>query len=103
MPGMSSGLSANNPTVVAAFHAALVQQGLVALILLAIVLLVWNLLRANRLRALRAGREIEPVVLAPEPAARRLLRLFFGCLWVFDGLLQAQPSMPLGMVPDVVR
>lgn len=103
MPGMSSGLSANNPTVVAAFHSALVQQGLVALILLAAVLLVWNLLRANRLRALRAGREIEPVVLAPEPAARRLLRLFFGCLWVFDGLLQAQPAMPLGMVPDVVR
>jgi cytochrome oxidase Cu insertion factor (SCO1/SenC/PrrC family) len=103
MPGMGTGLSANNPTIVAAFHAALVRQGLVGLILLAAVLLVWNILRASRLRAVHAGRAVAPILLAPEPAARRLLRFFFGCLWVFDGLLQAQPAMPLGMVADVVR
>jgi cytochrome oxidase Cu insertion factor (SCO1/SenC/PrrC family) len=38
-----------------------------------------------------------------EPSARRLLRIAFGLLWVFDGLLQAQVSMPLGLVPQVIK
>ena len=40
---------------------------------------------------------------APEPTARRLLRVGFGLLWIFDGILQAQASMPLGMAPQVIR
>ena len=35
----------------------------------------------------------------PEPAARRLLRVSFGFIWVFDGILQGKSSMPLGMIP----
>ena len=38
----------------------------------------------------------------PEPAARRLLRLSFGILWLFDGLLQVQSSMPVGLPGDVI-
>lgn len=34
-----------------------------------------------------------------EPRARRYLRIAFGCLWIVDGLLQAQPRMPAGFVP----
>ena len=39
----------------------------------------------------------------PNPPARRLLRVSFGLIWLLDGLLQAQSSMPLGMVPQVVQ
>ena len=35
--------------------------------------------------------------------ARRLLRVSFGLIWVFDGILQAQISMPLGLAPQVVQ
>lgn len=38
----------------------------------------------------------------PEPPARRFLRVCFRLLWVFDGLLQAQPLMPLDMGRQVV-
>jgi len=35
---------------------------------------------------------------APEPPARRFLRIGLGLLWLVDGLLQAQPAMPAGFV-----
>jgi len=38
-----------------------------------------------------------------EPRARRVLRIGFGLLWVVDGILQAQPSMPRQFVPMVVE
>lgn len=37
-----------------------------------------------------------------EPNMRRLLRIGLGLLWVFDGLLQAQPLMPSQFVSRVV-
>ncbi len=51
-------------------------------------------------RALGRGRSRRPDVDAPEPAARRFLRLALGGLWVVDGLLQAQPLMPAGFVTN---
>jgi cytochrome oxidase Cu insertion factor (SCO1/SenC/PrrC family) len=107
MPGMGTGLSNNNPTVVSAFHAALLKQGLVVLLILFFVGVAWNLLRSAQLRQ-AAGGEGEAVAaaesrLAPEPVARRLLRVSFGLIWIFDGVLQAQSSMPLGMVPEVIK
>lgn len=41
MPGMNSGLNVNDPTVVAAFRAALVHQALIALVIFAVLGLVW--------------------------------------------------------------
>ena len=38
-----------------------------------------------------------------EPRARRLLRVSFGVLWLFDGLLQAQPQMPGGLADQVIQ
>jgi hypothetical protein len=35
--------------------------------------------------------------------ARRLLRVGFGILWVFDGILQAQPQMPGGLPQEVIK
>ena len=37
MPGMSTGLEANDPTVVSAFHSALVTQGLIVIALILLV------------------------------------------------------------------
>jgi cytochrome oxidase Cu insertion factor (SCO1/SenC/PrrC family) len=38
-----------------------------------------------------------------EPVARRRLRIGLGLLWLVDGLLQAQPRMPAGFIPQVVN
>ena len=37
-----------------------------------------------------------------EPAGRRLLRIGFGLLWVFDGILQAQPAIAAGWASQVI-
>src|SRR5215469_1262093 len=53
-----------------------------------------------------AGRAQARAVLAPswrEPKARRLLRLGFGLLWLFDGILQAQPRMAAGLPSQVIQ
>ena len=133
MSGMSTGLEATNPTVVSAFHRALVAQGVVVLAILLLVATVWLVLRALQLADASARQTAGPargdagaptdapgarteaqaqtrgaspflrVLATREPAARRLLRIGFGLLWIFDGILQAQPSMPLGMGPDVIQ
>jgi cytochrome oxidase Cu insertion factor (SCO1/SenC/PrrC family) len=38
-----------------------------------------------------------------EPRARTYLRWAFGLIWLIDGILQFQPSMPLGLADNVVR
>ena len=107
MPGMNTGLSTNNPAIVSAFQAALLHQGLVVLLIVALVAMAWNVLRSAQLRqaarAEAANSMSSTYVSRPEPVARRLLRVSFGLIWVFDGILQGQASMPLGMVPQVVQ
>ncbi len=106
MSGMGTGLNTNNPTIVSAFHRALLHQGLVVLAIVFLVALAWNLLRSAQLHAAAeksgSGREA-PRFVYPEAAARRLLRVSFGLLWIFDGILQGQASMPLGMGPQVIQ
>ena len=108
MPGMGGSLQTNNPTVVAAFESALVHQGLVVLVIMALLSVAWNLLRREQLRRAVAagGGQVAAFAGEPgvsEPTALRLLRISFGCIWVFDGILQAQVSMPLGMISGVVQ
>jgi cytochrome oxidase Cu insertion factor (SCO1/SenC/PrrC family) len=96
MSGMQSGLDSTNPTVVAAFRAALLHQGLVVLAVLALLVAACAVLRR--------WAPSQPAVFraAPEPAWRQLLRTGFGVLWIFDGLLQAQPAMAAGLPAQVV-
>ncbi len=106
MGGMGTGLQTNNPTVVSAFHAALVRQGLVVLLIVAVVGVAWRVLRARQLRrsaSTRADLEPSSGLSYPEPAGRRLLRVSFGLIWIFDGILQGQASMPLGMTTGVIQ
>lgn len=57
--------------------------------------------------ALLASRRIFQFNQAPgdgdEPRARTYLRWAFGLIWLIDGILQFQPSMPLGLADNVVR
>jgi cytochrome oxidase Cu insertion factor (SCO1/SenC/PrrC family) len=104
MPGMSTGLEANDPTVVSAFHSALLRQGLIVLLILAAVGAAYVIMRSLQLgRAAGDPAAVGGVPAVGEPAARRLLRICFGVIWIFDGLLQGQPAMPLGMVPQVIQ
>jgi cytochrome oxidase Cu insertion factor (SCO1/SenC/PrrC family) len=96
MPGMNSGLSPNDPTLEAAFRSALMRQGLIALAVFVLLWLIWGALR-NWVPAAKAG------ALAAEPRGRQVLRIGFGLLWVFDGILQAQPQMPGGLPSQVIE
>ena len=40
---------------------------------------------------------------AAEPSWRQLLRVGFGLLWIFDGILQAQPKMAIGLPSQVIE
>ena len=93
MPGMNSGLNADDPTVVAAFRAALLHQGLIIAAIFAVLSIAWVAFR--RPGPARAA--------ASEPAGRRVLRIGFGLLWLLDGALQAQPGMAAGMPSQVIE
>ena len=106
MPGMNSGIDVSDPTVVAAFKAALVHQGLIALLIFAVVGLAWVTVRTWTPGAAGAGAGAVAGTRGPalgEPAWRRLLRIGFGLVWVFDGILQAQPKMAVGLPSQVIE
>jgi cytochrome oxidase Cu insertion factor (SCO1/SenC/PrrC family) len=109
MPGMNSGLSDTNPTLVAAFRTALLHQGLIILALLVVLALAWAAIR-EWIPAARSGSGVRwslagsgSTMSVMEPAGRRLLRIGFGIIWIFDGLLQAQPAMAAGMPSQVIE
>jgi cytochrome oxidase Cu insertion factor (SCO1/SenC/PrrC family) len=92
---MNSGLNVNDPTVIAAFQSALMHQGLIALLIFGLLSIVWV--------AVRDRTQTGELTVVPEPAGRQALRIGFGLLWVLDGLLQAQPDMPVGMPSQVIE
>ncbi len=96
MSGMGNTLSSVNPTIVAAFRTVLIHQGLIILVL-ALLLATFGIV----VRPRRPQAAAKPPPTAIEPVARRGLRISFGLLWVFDGILQAQPAMPVGLADQV--
>jgi cytochrome oxidase Cu insertion factor (SCO1/SenC/PrrC family) len=117
VPGMNSGLSPADPTLVAAFRSALLHQGAIALIIIAFLWLLWATARAWRLTTPGTKPDAENTTAGPavrswrlvrsgsasEPAGRRLLRVGFGLIWILDGLLQAQPKMAGGLASQVIE
>jgi cytochrome oxidase Cu insertion factor (SCO1/SenC/PrrC family) len=101
MPGMNNGLDVSDPTVVAAFRAALAHQGIIALVILGLLTLAWVSVR--EMGAAADGAAAPGPAPAAEPAWRRVLRIAFGLLWVFDGILQAQPKMAVGLPSQVIQ
>ena len=106
MPGMNSGINVNDPTVVAAFKTALVHQGIIALLIFALLGFAWITVRAWLPAASTTSGETSagtPALAVAEPSWRQLLRVGFGLLWVFDGILQAQPKMAIGLPSQVIQ
>ena len=106
MGGMgSSPITTSNATIVSAFQSSLLHQLLVLLVIAAALALAWNFLRAAQIRRVIALREQGPTSLeasaSPEAIARRILRVGFGLIWLFDGILQAQSAMPIGLANQV--
>jgi hypothetical protein len=104
MPGMNSGLNSNNQTLVAAFRTALLHQGIIVLLVFAVLAVAWvgirEWMRSGVTPAIRAAARDAA---GAEPAGRQLLRIGFGILWIFDGLLQAQPAMAVGLPGQVIE
>ena len=64
----------------------------------------WHRKRQHRKRQHRKRRQPEAPAPAPaEPAWRQLLRIGFGLLWIFDGILQAQPKLAIGLPSQVIE
>jgi cytochrome oxidase Cu insertion factor (SCO1/SenC/PrrC family) len=108
---MNSGLSPGDPTLVAAFRSALLHQGAIALLILVFVWLLWATARTWRSAATpgkAAATAGGPSADGPradgtaEARGRWLLRTGFGVLWIFDGILQAQPKMAGGLATQVI-
>jgi hypothetical protein len=104
MPGMNSGGNVSDPTVVAAFEAALLHQALIALLIFAALGLAWLAVRTWPAAQHHPGRPLAApgsrVPAAAEPAGRRVTA---ACLadWVlvedfgfFGGLGTDPNSMP---------
>jgi cytochrome oxidase Cu insertion factor (SCO1/SenC/PrrC family) len=107
MPGMGRSLQTGNSLIVSTFHTALFHQLLVVLLVAALCAIGFNVVRTIQYRRLKEhGKHSFPSTsgfATPEPAARRILRLGFGGLWILDGLLQIQSAMPLGLPSGVIQ
>jgi len=106
MPGMNSGINVNDPTVIAAFKTALLHQGIIALAIFALLGFAWITVRAWLPAGQAAGgaaADGAATAAVAEPSWRQLLRIGFGLLWVFDGILQAQPQMAVGLPSQVIE
>ncbi|HEX6520653.1 MAG TPA: SCO family protein [Streptosporangiaceae bacterium] len=128
VPGMNSGLSPADPTLVAAFRSALLHQGAIALAIVVFLVLLWATARVwQGTSATATGATAEAaseteqgggesaghgtarriwvglVGNSGEAPARRLLRAGFGLLWILDGFLQAQPKMAVGLPSLVIQ
>ncbi len=90
-------LDLSNALIVALFRHALFVTGLLRLTIIAMAFMF----------ALVLTRKILRFNLSPEgenePRARTYLRWSFGLIWLVDGILQFQVSMPLGLANNVVR
>ncbi|HEX4723755.1 MAG TPA: SCO family protein [Pseudonocardiaceae bacterium] len=93
---MDSGLDAANPALIAAFMSALIQQLIIVGAIVVVLALGYRLAR----HWWPAAQQPAP---APEPRSRKILRITFGILWIFDGLLQAQPKMAGGLSSQVIE
>lgn len=98
MSGMSSrSLDLSNYLVAALFHHALFYTYLISFVVVASIFLVVLILSKRIIKFNISDTNDD------EPRARTYLRWSFGIIWLIDGLLQFQVSMPLGLGTDVVQ
>ena len=103
MPGMNSGPSPASPILESAFRSALLQQLMIVALIIAALIIAWGAARTAVFGAPSGTSRADAAALWREPRARRLLRVGFGAIWLFDGLLQAQPQMAGGLADQVIH
>jgi cytochrome oxidase Cu insertion factor (SCO1/SenC/PrrC family) len=104
MPGMNSGLNPASPILVSAFRSALLQQWLIIALIFILLLIAWGATRTALYGSMSGNSTAAGAArIWREPRARRLLRVGFGVIWLFDGILQAQPQMAGGLADQVMR
>jgi cytochrome oxidase Cu insertion factor (SCO1/SenC/PrrC family) len=98
MGGMShNNVTVTNTLVVSLFRHDLFDTAIYWIVGLGLVLLLGAVL-TKRVGLFNLSREG-----LSEPRSRTYLRLAFAGIWLFDGILQFQPGMPLGLADDVVK
>ena len=105
MPGMIVPSGAASAALATAFKTALLNEGEIIFLVFVLLAIAWvtcrELLLAKARARLTRQLAARHAASETEPTARRVLRIGFGVLWIFDGLLQAQPAMP-GQLPSNV-
>jgi cytochrome oxidase Cu insertion factor (SCO1/SenC/PrrC family) len=92
-----SNVTVGNPLIVSLFRHDLLGTAIYWIVGLGLVLLLGAVL-TKRVGTFNLSREG-----LSEPRSRTYLRFAFGCIWLFDGILQFQPAMPLGLANEVVK
>lgn len=95
--GRSNPIDLTSPTVVTIFKHSIYITSVFWIIAIALVLVIGSALlrRTSTFNLSSDGLS--------EPRNRTYLRMAFGAIWLFDGLLQFQASMPLGLGSDIVQ
>jgi cytochrome oxidase Cu insertion factor (SCO1/SenC/PrrC family) len=88
---------------VSAFRSALLQQWLIVALIFALLLIAWGVTRTAVYGPMPGKSLAGGAGPWHEPRARWLLRVGFGAIWLFDGILQAQPQMAGGLADQVIQ
>ena len=103
MPGMNSGLNPASTILVTAFRSALLRQSVIIVLIFLLLFVAWGATRTVFIDGRPRSAFLGSAPVWHEPRARRLLRIGFGVLWLFDGILQAQPQMAGGLASQVIQ
>jgi cytochrome oxidase Cu insertion factor (SCO1/SenC/PrrC family) len=100
---MNATLSPASPILISAFRSALLHQLLIIALICTLLLIAWGASRTAIFGSLARTPATGAIRPWREPRARRVLRVGFGLIWLFDGILQAQPQMPGGLGDQVIQ
>jgi cytochrome oxidase Cu insertion factor (SCO1/SenC/PrrC family) len=108
MPGMNAPVNPASPILVSAFRSALLHQSLIIALIFLLLLVLWGATRTAVFGVPAGGsgsgaKASGTSATWHEPSARAVLRIGFGIIWLFDGLLQAQPQMAGGLADQVIK
>src|SRR6202030_485420 len=85
------------------FRSALLQQWVIVALIFLLLVIAWGATRTALYGSMSGKSSARAVAPWHEPRARRLLRVGFGAIWLFDGILQAQPQMAGGLADQVIQ
>jgi cytochrome oxidase Cu insertion factor (SCO1/SenC/PrrC family) len=98
---MGSNPGAAEAFLAAAFRSVLLHQLAIIAIIALVLLAAWAVIRWRLPGGPARGEWAASW--REEPPGRRALRVGFGVLWLFDGILQLQSGMPAGLADQVIK